>query len=476
MASSPIGRAREEWDEDLGPLPPVDGDGDAPDEPAEPDDPLGDVPGGEAGADDATGEDEPIDASVLEIAEHEASWIGEEPAPDPGAELELDVSFDDPADGRIDEDGGVALDGWDAGPDELEPVALDGGDEGPIGPDRDLLSEEALPALDADEEGEITDEGLLDGRFAPDDFLGLPSASHPWDRVGSPFPIREATAVACVARGAIVAGRSEAGSRELVRVDLEGACQALAGAGPGDSEVVSLVATGDDLAVVLKSGALLASRDGGASFAPVLEGVPVAEVLGAGGGLWIRTRDGKLLRSGPGALDPAAIPLAGFVSAIAADGASAWALLSADESAPPVALMHVWPSGAGERQTIDGAGDGPRLPMAVRADWVAYGGRRGVVRRDKEGHRQFFGCEGTITALAVLDESGTIVAATYSEADDTSGLIRIDPEGRSTVVARIGADTDDPEHDGRASALSFDEARGVVWVAGGFGIAAFAVR
>jgi len=42
-------------------------------------------------------------------------------------------------------------------------------------------------------------------------------------------------------------------------------------------------------------------------------------------------------------------------------------------------------------------------------------------------------------------------------------------------VASIGATRADPESDGQVTALAHDEARGVVWVAGGFGIAAFSV-
>jgi hypothetical protein len=84
--------------------------------------------------------------------------------------------------------------------------------------------------------------------------------------------------------------------------------------------------------------------------------------------------------------------------------------------------------------------------------------------------------EGHVVALAYLDDAGTLVAATYADADDTTALVRVDAQGRASVVARIGATGTDGDADGRATALAHDEARAVVWVVGGFGVAAFAVR
>ena len=75
-----------------------------------------------------------------------------------------------------------------------------------------------------------------------------------------------------------------------------------------------------------------------------------------------------------------------------------------------------------------------------------------------------------------MDDVGTLIAAMYSEADDTTGLVRLDGNGFSSVVGRLGAARDDAEADGRTVAMAWDEPRGVVWVAGGFGVAAFAAK
>lgn len=70
---------------------------------------------------------------------------------------------------------------------------------------------------------------------------------------------------------------------------------------------------------------------------------------------------------------------------------------------------------------------------------------------------------------------GTLLAATYSDPDDTTALVLVDEQGRASVVARIGANRSDPESDGRVLAMAHDAAHEVVWLAGGFGVAAFAV-
>jgi hypothetical protein len=79
-----------------------------------------------------------------------------------------------------------------------------------------------------------------------------------------------------------------------------------------------------------------------------------------------------------------------------------------------------------------------------------------------------------VTALAFVDDGGTLLAATYSHAETATALIGIDPAGRSAVVALVGAPPDDPDSDGRALGLAWDDAHGVVWMAGSFGIMAFA--
>jgi hypothetical protein len=93
-----------------------------------------------------------------------------------------------------------------------------------------------------------------------------------------------------------------------------------------------------------------------------------------------------------------------------------------------------------------------------------------------DGRWRFFaGWEGYVTGIVFVDDGGTLVVATYSEAEDVTELVRIDASGTLSIVARVGAFRDHGDSDGRVLSLACDDARGVVWLAGGFGVAAFSM-
>jgi hypothetical protein len=129
------------------------------------------------------------------------------------------------------------------------------------------------------------------------------------------------------------------------------------------------------------------------------------------------------------------------------------------------------------REPLEGPDVRSPALLAVRGEHVAYVGRRsGVVRRLRGAAPQEFAWEGRVTAMVFVDDAGTLVAATYSEGDDTTSLVRLDDVGQPSVVARLGPARAEAEADGRVQAMAYDSDRAVVWVAGGFGVAAFAVR
>jgi hypothetical protein len=174
------------------------------------------------------------------------------------------------------------------------------------------------------------------------------------------------------------------------------------------------------------------------------------------------------------------------VVAIASDGgAQAVALVVPDEGGAPAMArvaadrsFSLEPIVADREDTAAGRGSEPRVHalLASRAGCVAYTARAGIVRRGTDGRwRRFTGWEGRVTALAFVDDAGTLLVAAYSDVEDTTGLVRIDPSGRLSVVARLGAMRDQGDSDGRAVSLACDDTRGVVWVAGGFGVAAFSM-
>lgn len=401
-------------DDELDELPPLDDDA-APTPEADVGALLEQEEGEDATLDDATDEDTEADASELEIDDAEGGWL-DEPADAPDLDLgdvamvELggDVSKDD-----VDEPG---VEGVDFGLVEgQEHGDLDGGDEGPVAADEELR-EQDLPDLDADDEGE-GEEAPPEVHFASDEPAGLAWAAEPWERVGAPVALVSATALACAGRGALVAGRTEGGRAELVRVDLEGACQDVPAEGLDVARVRVLQVDGATVAAVVEGEAIAqVSLDGGARFEPT-----------------------------PGAV-----------------------------VTPEAALVQLL--GEGDAQDEAPEARSPAV-VARRAAHVAYAARHGgVARRAGDGGWTASRWDGAVTALAFVDDAGTLVAAAYSDADDTTTLVRLDPSGGAAVVARIGADRADPESDGRVLAMAHDAAREVVWVAGGFGIAAFAVR
>ena len=390
-------------EDELDELPPLDGEAREPVLP-EAEGEGDDVPAGEASLDDSTGENDPVGTEEMDLGESEKGWVDE---PNDAAGLELGdaplTDFVEEAAAADDaEEPGVGDEdfGFGAAP---ERGGLDAGDEGPVDEDEELRDED-LPALDADEAGDLDDAALVDPGFAADDMHGLPWAAAPWERVGAPVPIASAVAIAGADRGAIVAGRSDAGVAELVRVDLEGSSQVLAAEGLEVAAVRGLSGEGQALEAVLESGAVMVSHDGGESF---------VRVTGASA-----------------AREPVDPP---------------------EARVPPV--------------------------RAARGGTEARAARKGgVVTRAPGGEWTVHPWAGIVTAIVLLDDAGTLLAATYSDMDDSTALVRLDAGGHAAVVARLGASRNSAESDGRVLSMAHDEARGVVWLAGGFGVATFAVR
>jgi hypothetical protein len=463
-------------EDDLDELPPLDGDaGDSGEAP--PGDETDEIPGpapSDGDLDDATGEDDPADASEMDLAEGDDAWIGE--AQDAG---DLDLGEDDTLEIRDEgtsfveaEEPGIA--GSDFGLDDVVEVAgLDSGEDGPLDADEELRDED-LPSLDADDEGGEIDPGLGDEHFAVDRPLGLSWAAQPLARVGAPVALASATAVACVARGALIAGRTEAGSLELLRVDLEGESRAVSGRGLQGAEVSALAAEEETVAAVLGDGRLLVSRDAGATFQPHAEGLVATDAVLASGALWVRTSRGLAVSVAAGPFQLRSVE--GAVTALSGDGESGMIALTVDGAGLPLAFLRGGPDGSIESQAA-GATEpcGPEL-VAARGLFVAYPGRRGVVRRGPDGEWRAYAWEGVVTAMTFVDGNGSLIAATYSEADDTTALVHVGESGTAAIVARLGPARPDGELDGRALAMACDGARGVIWVAGGFGVAAFAIR
>jgi hypothetical protein len=472
--------------DDLEELPPLDGEeGEAGAENESLEGSVDPAPDGQGLDDEVAGDDVDGDEEVA-ANEGEATWLdGEQDAadldlgaaPDALVDAETEMSAADDASAEYEADADMS--------EEPAHLLTDGGDEGPVAPDEELRDDD-LPALDADDEGEAAEDAFVDARFAADEPLGLPWAARPWPRVGAPVQVTGATAVACAGRGALVALRARPAPEgtpigaELVQVDLEGMCRTLTEVPAGDVDSLSSDGTGQGSVALVAVRQLLTSRDGGGTFAIDREVPEAAECVVAHDGLWVRTREGALLtRDGP-TLTNRALP--GFVRAVASDGAGGVVALVLHGRQPTLARFRR--DGSIEVSSAQ-ADDGPLLPLTgagsnavlvtARGELAAYGVANTVVRRGSDGQwRTFGGWEGRATAMTFVDDTGTLLVAVYSDADDSTGLIRVDADGGRAVVARIGA-AREIDSDGQTLSMACDDGHGVVWLAGGFGIAAFSI-
>ena len=421
----------EQEEDELDELPPIDGDGaDDPETMADLEEVGGPEPN-DAGAasplDDSTGEDDPLDAAALDgldaVENDEAGaggWLDEavdSPDLDLGETSLLDageegVSLEDPEEPvAADDDFGVG--------EGAERTSLDLAEEGPVNADEELRDED-LPALDADdtpeEDGRAEDEGLLDERVIGDEPLGLPWAAYPWTRVGPQLGLANVglpggiTALACAARGALVAGRAASGAHELIRVDLEGSRQVLRAEGLNAARVAALAADSEAVVAVAEGGRLMLSQDGGARFeaAVVPEGVAAADVALASGILWVRTRTGSLLSARPGrVLERCAVP--GTLVSLASDGSGGVVALAVDETGGPATLVRGNGNGTVTCEAVQAPVGRPATWLSARGDHVAYvaaSARGGVVVRRPDGTWHRLHWEGRVTALAMVDAVG----------------------------------------------------------------------
>jgi hypothetical protein len=484
-------------EDELDELPPIDGDGGDGPEPTvdleEIDEPEAHGPA-VSPLDDSTGEDEALDETLLEGVEGDEAdggWL-DEPVDSPdldlgetaliGASDEDALSLEDGEEPMVpDEDFGIG--------EGAERSGLDFAEEGPLDPDEELRDED-LPALDADDtsekEGRTEDDGLLDERIVGEEPLGLPWAAEPWTRVGPPLGLSGVglpggiTAMTCAARGVLVAGRAISGAHELIRVDLEGGRQVLRAEGLNGARIGALAADGEVVAAVVEGGRLWLSDDGGSRFdaTPMPEGVAASSVALASAALWVRTRTGSLLSARAGKLLERC-PVPGSVVSLTADGSGGVVAMAVDETGRPATLVRGNANGTVSWEAVQAPASRPAAWLGAREDHVAYGlasARGGVVVRRHGGSWKRLSWDGRVTAVAIVDAMGTVVAAIYSDADDTTCLVRLDGEAPAALVARLGPSRDDAEADGRTLALACDDPRGVVWVAGGFGLAAFAIR
>jgi len=476
-AAPPKQPARPAEDDELpGALPPLDGDADE----REPG-PEGlddeDVPKDDGGDpfDDATGEGDEA-PELLGLDDEKGSVL------DAGASSELDIGpadlLGDLGESAVDEGKDDSLPLEDYGLDDRELAGVgDAGEEGPSTLD-ESLSDAGLPPLDQDDDGALDDaSSFFDGELAG----SRPGAWSPlWERFGAPLSLPPTRALALGRSGVVAAGR------ELVRVDLEGGVERLAAKGLRGRELTRVLSVGDELFVTTDGGGLFVSRDGGASFAELSswcalvrpeEAAAGLDVVGsAEAGLWGRTAQGALLSSRDGGEAWTKTDVDGFARALGLDG-----------DGRPVVLVRTLAASEVLRRVGEGW-----APSAVPAELLDRGltGAASIVARGKavaiaiEGEGVVRALDGAawsrlpgtsaVTAIAMLDAEGALVAALNGgEGDPQCSLLRVGADARPEVVA-VWEERSDGE--AGVTAIAVDDAHQVVWVGGGFGVAAFQPR
>jgi hypothetical protein len=490
------GEHKQPRDEELEELPPLDGQADEDAESPAPDLDEDELPEDSADPfDDRTGDPTQGDgAAELEIVGKEAGWLDEaEEAEglDVGdSELlseQTDLLRDNEEPGAGDEDYGLG--GEEVGTD------ADGGEEGP-GDDDDELREEDLPRLDADEGGSPDDQDFVEEGFgAEEGALGVPWSPSPWERVGAPLAVGPVRALACVPGGLL------AGGAGLFRVDLEGGVERLAADGLTGGDVTRVWAIGAAVLATTEEGDLFVSSDQGATFTrssgwrglvrPDEAAAGLEVVVGGGHGagargpeepagraeLWGRTAQGALLFSGDLGASFEVVDVGGFVAAIAlgADGelVALVRALRGGELARGSRGALVQSSLAGALDPDELAG---KVELAARGPDLALHPEGKALSLSLDGGVSWARptLTGPVHPMAWWKGEAVLLAGLYDEKQERAFLVQVSPRGEVGIVAEAGVSP--PDVDGGIQALLCDDARGVVWVGGGFGVAAFAPR
>jgi hypothetical protein len=432
-----------------------DGDGDPLDD-AE----ASDLDGGAEGAELDELDDDPRDGDAdeqIDVGPLDDDLIGAEAEP-ASAELE--------ADGITGDDDEV---------DELDDGDDDSGDEGTHEPVEDEVDEDALPAIDADDDGDFEDASLV-GEAWDDELADAPLpgwGDTRWEAregAGAELPCR-----AVAARD----GRVVAAGEAVLVVD-QGACVARRVGPEGGAQALTL---GED------GAALIATRRGQLiGLSPTGQATPLSAWRARFGGLALASTPGRawaLERGADGALwslggSPALVTMAREqgVMAIAASGASLFALTndaaglhlqrlrSDDEGWQPTHL-------AGAARAI-AAGSEVHLAAAAqgRALAIAEPTRGLAVSRDGGASFQALGVVGVVAvAFAGDDEAAPALALVASSLGDGVCLVEVLPDGTALRVAELPArrsnsstphEDDAPE---RAFGMAWDATRELVWIA-----------
>jgi hypothetical protein len=417
---------RNELEEWLTELPPLDGADDEPDEnEAVPDDFVPDDRG-DASLDDAAADDLEVDEGV-EITEEESDSKDDEQWQADVGEPELDITEGEPsalddavADPSDDVVGGRAspVDESDLDIDENLPTSDDdAGEEGTNDPIEHSL-EEDLPALDADDEGDFEDTLLLEVRIP----------------AGAPSSIRWADALWEERSGLERALAWPIGDDDAVT----GACLAVTAA----SEIVA--------AVTERSALLVRARDTAAVATPPGEQGPWILALSAGAHpvLWAASRAGELAKSVDlGASWTRGVGLGRAILAVGARDDGTLSVLARKGDTVELSTSTDGTRWFSQRIGVELQVDhGRALFVAHRGVCTAIGDAGGIaISRDGRRFTRVPVAGATAGAFAGRTADAPLVVAGTFENEDAIQLVRIPRDGDVEIIGEVRAPVSDDE-------------------------------
>lgn len=369
-------------------------------------------------------------------------------------------------DGDADHDG-IDHDGFDAGED-------DGGAEGTSERIEDEVDPDQLPELDADDDGDVTDEELLEA-FVPD---ASDTSLPPWSDAPWTSHAGCGARVAC-RQVAVYDARVVAVGQVLLLVDPEARA---ARSTELDSEVFSLALLNRDAIVASgSSGVLLLDPEPNATPTTIWQPQHRVELTFAASRIWGHT-EGALWRV---ALPPGAPTLVrdhGVIGMASADGTLI--VLARDRDADEPCIERLRSDDEGwQRQRLSGEAlrlvsehtDSGDVQICATAGGVALAlvaGGELLVSRD--GGADFHRCAlpPTITAsFAGTEADAPLVALVEDGADAVLvGISADSPTVRLAEVGRLGSPDDD---DGAPARMVWDASRELLWMACRSGLLAF---
>lgn len=417
---------------------------------------------------------------------------GPEPAEEaPQAELVLDIgqllAEEDESSLELDDDSGPIGFDVSAGIQELPAPELGADDEGANDRFEDLV-DEALPALDADEEGDFDDSlniSWFDPELARDEALPEWSGVR-WREHEVPVVVSALSAATLVGSTLVVAGR------ELVVLEREKEVRRLGVEGSTAISVVLGDTSRDSILYATALGRLLRRRLGASAEAcdgwRAVAGVSVTEAAhlelcqpsaALPSVLLARTSTGVLLRSTDFGSSFQRLDFGGSVVALSSAmepalvliaNAGRHTLLRSDDAGASFRTLELDPAARGPAQ-----GRAPLLCARNRVIAVADEARGLAVSYDGGAHfARIPGCANT-TALAIGTFGGvpTLWLSAFDEMSDRTSIVQVQ-DGAAARVAELHSPTSEALQESseavRVAALVWDAPLSHLWAAGNFGL------